>query len=47
MSPIRIEATDLPPGVTCEPVVIGPGKTSAPLVFTAARDAPVGQRPSA
>ena len=41
--PIHITATNLPPGVTCEPVVIGPGKTSAPLVFTAAKDAPLGQ----
>ena len=40
--PIRVEATNLPPGVTCEPVVIGPGKTSAPLVFFAAKDAPLG-----
>ncbi len=40
--PIRVEASALPPGVTCEPVVIGPGKTSVPLVFTAAKDAPVG-----
>ena len=40
--PIRVEATNLPPGVTCDPVVIGPGKTSAPLVFTAAKDAPLG-----
>ena len=40
--PIRIEADQLPPGVTCEPVVIGPGKTSVPLVFHAAKDAPIG-----
>jgi hypothetical protein len=40
--PIRVEADQLPPGVTCEPVVIGPGKTSVPLVFHAATDAPVG-----
>jgi hypothetical protein len=40
--PITIEATALPPGVTCEPVVIGPGKASAPLVFTAAADAAIG-----
>lgn len=39
---IRIEATGLPPGVTCSPVVIGPGKISAPLVFQAAKDAPIG-----
>jgi hypothetical protein len=41
--PIRIEASALPAGVTCEPVVIGPGKTSVPLVFHAAKDAPIGQ----
>lgn len=41
--PIRVEAANLPPGVTCEPIVIGPGKTSAPLVFRAAKDAPLGQ----
>ena len=40
--PIRVEGTNLPPGVKCDPVVIGPGKTSAPLVFIAARDAPLG-----
>jgi hypothetical protein len=40
--PIVVEASDLPPGVTCEPVVIGPGKTSVPLVFTASADAPLG-----
>ncbi len=40
--PIVIEATNLPPGVTCEPVVIGPGKTSAPLVFSATPEAPLG-----
>jgi hypothetical protein len=40
--PITVEATGLPPGVTCVPVVIGPGKTSAPLVFEAALDAVLG-----
>jgi len=40
--PIQVEATDLPPGVSCAPVVIGPGKTSVPLVFEAAADAPLG-----
>jgi hypothetical protein len=40
--PIYVEASQLPPGVTCEPVVIGPGKTSVPLVFHAAADAPIG-----
>jgi hypothetical protein len=39
---IRIEANDLPKGVTCAPVVIGPGRTSVPLVFQAAKDAPIG-----
>jgi hypothetical protein len=38
---ILVQATDLPPGVVCEPVTIGPGKNSAPLVFTAAPDAPM------
>jgi len=41
--PIEITATDLPPGVSCAPVVIGPDKTSVPLVLEAADDAPVGQ----
>ncbi len=40
--PIRIEATDLPPGVTCDPVVVGPNKTSVPLVFKASADAAIG-----
>ena len=40
--PIEIEAADLPPGVTCAPVVIGPGKTSVPLVFEASREAAIG-----
>jgi hypothetical protein len=40
--PVRVEAADLPPGVTAGPVVVGPGKTSAPLVLTAAADAPPG-----
>ncbi len=40
--PITVTAEELPPGVTCEPVVIGPGKTSAPLVFHAATDATIG-----
>lgn len=39
---IRVEATDLPPGVVSEPVVIGPGKNSVPLVFNAAPNAPIG-----
>lgn len=40
--PIRVEAKDLPAGVASEPVVIGPGKTSAPLVVTAAKSATPG-----
>ncbi len=40
--PIRIEATGLPAAVTCTSVVIGPGKTSTPLVFHAAADAALG-----
>jgi hypothetical protein len=40
--PIRVEAHDLPAGVSCDPVVIGPGKTSAPLVVHAESDAPIG-----
>ncbi len=37
--PIAVEAANLPKGVTCEAVVIGPGKSSVPLVFCAAADA--------
>lgn len=40
--PIHVEARNLPAGVTCPPVVIGPGKTSAPLVFHASADAALG-----
>jgi Bacterial pre-peptidase C-terminal domain len=40
--PIVIEAANLPNGVTCAPVVIGPGKSSVPLVFSAAPDATIG-----
>ena len=39
---ITIAAENLPKGVTCEPVVMGRGKQSVPLVFTAATDAPLG-----
>lgn len=42
--PITVTAEDLPAGVTAEPVIIGPGKTSVPLVFQAAADAPLDQR---
>lgn len=37
--PIHVSARDLPPGVACEPVVIGPGQVMAPVVFTAAEGA--------
>ncbi len=36
---VRVEARDLPPGVSCAPVVIGPKEYQAPLVFTADADA--------
>lgn len=36
---IRVEAAELPPGVTLAPVVIGPGQVLAPVVFEAAEDA--------
>jgi hypothetical protein len=42
--PITVTAEDLPAGVTAEPVIIGPGKTSVPLVFQAAPDAPLDQK---
>ncbi|CAN5774860.1 PPC domain-containing protein [soil metagenome] len=32
---VEVEAESLPAGVTCEPVVIGPGQTVAPIVFRA------------
>src|SRR5262249_23387837 len=37
--PIRVEARELPPGVSCDPVVIGPGQYQAPIVFRAAEGA--------
>ena len=37
---IEITAEGLPKGVTCKGTTIGIGQTSAPLVFTAAEDAP-------
>ena len=40
--PIRVEAAELPPGVTLAPVVIGPGQVLAPVVFEAADDAATG-----
>ncbi|WP_166831325.1 hypothetical protein [Thalassoroseus pseudoceratinae] len=36
---INITADGLPAGVTCPPVVIGPGQTSTELIFSAAADA--------
>lgn len=37
--PIEVEAGDLPPGVTCDPVVIPAGASVAPIVFAAAENA--------
>jgi len=39
-APIAVEARNLPPGVTAEPIVIGPGMKWGTLVVTAAPDAP-------
>ncbi len=36
---ILVEAENLPAGITFEPVVIGPGQTSAPIVFQAEKGA--------
>ncbi len=36
---IRVSAQDLPAGVTCPDIWLGPGTTKAPLVLTADRDA--------
>ncbi len=41
--PITVEARKLPPGVTAEPIVIGPGMKWGTLVVTAAPDAPIGE----
>jgi len=41
--PIEVEARNLPPGVTAEPIVIGPGMKWGTLVVTAALDAPIGE----
>jgi hypothetical protein len=38
-APIRVAARNLPPGVACEPVIIGPGQFQTPLVFHAAEGA--------
>jgi hypothetical protein len=42
--PITVEARNLPPGVTAEPIVIGPGMKWGTLVVTAAPDAPIGEK---
>lgn len=39
-APIRVTARDLPPGIECPDVWLGPGVERAPLVVTAAADAP-------
>ncbi len=41
--PIQVEARNLPPGVTAEPIIIGPGMKWGTLVVTAAADAPIGE----
>ncbi len=41
--PITVEAHHLPPGVTAEPIVIGPGMKWGTLIVTAAPDAAIGQ----
>ncbi len=41
--PITVEARNLPPGVTAEPFVIGPGMKWGTLVVNAAPDAPIGE----
>ncbi len=41
--PITVEARNLPPGVTAEPIIIGPGMKWGTLVVTAAPDAPIGE----
>ncbi len=41
--PIVVEARHLPPGVTAEPITIGPGMKWGTLVVTAAPDAPIGE----
>ena len=42
-APITVEARNLPPGVTVDPIVIGPGLKWGTLVATAATDAPPGE----
>ena len=41
--PITVEARNLPPGVTAEPIIIGRGMKWGTLVVTAAPDAPIGE----
>ena len=40
--PIRVTAESLPEGLGADPVLIGPGQSGAPIVLTAAPDAPEG-----
>jgi hypothetical protein len=42
-APILVEARNLPPGVTAEPITLGPGMKWGTLVVTAAPDAPIGE----
>jgi hypothetical protein len=42
-APITVTADHLPPGVTAEPLTIGPGMKSGTLILTAAADAPIGE----
>ncbi|EDY18262.1 hypothetical protein CfE428DRAFT_4046 [Chthoniobacter flavus Ellin428] len=42
-APIEVEAQNLPPGVTADPIVIGPGVKWGTLVVNAAPDAPIGE----
>ena len=42
-APITVTADQLPPGVTCEPLVIAPGMKWGTLILTAAADAPIGE----
>jgi hypothetical protein len=42
-APITVTADHLPPGVTCEPLVIAPTMKSGTLILTAAADAPIGE----
>ena len=41
--PIVVQATHLPPGITSEPIVIGPGLKWGTLVLTGAAEAPMGE----